>query len=190
MSSINAVQAVIDALESLKIPYMIVGALATNLYGLPRNTKDADFVIDLGATSAQAIAQKLGPDFNPDPQMSFETVTGTQRYIVEYRPTQFVIELFLLRGDDPYHQMRFSRRRRAVVEERQTWVPLPEDVIVMKMRWGATKRRAKDIDDVVNVLRVQQAQGTQLDWNYIHHWCDIHGTRNLLDEVRRSIPSR
>jgi hypothetical protein len=27
-----------------------------------------------------------------------------------------------------------------------------------------------------------------LDWNYIYRWCDQHGTRDLLDELRRSLP--
>ena len=27
-----------------------------------------------------------------------------------------------------------------------------------------------------------------LDWDYIHHWCHLHGTRALLDEIRASIP--
>ncbi len=31
-------------------------------------------------------------------------------------------------------------------------------------------------------------QGERLDWDYIHHWCQSHGTRELLDQVRRSIP--
>ena len=40
-------------------------------------------------------------------------------------------------------------------------------------------------DDVRNVLTVQ---GDTLDWDYIHRWCDEHGTRELLDRLRRSIP--
>jgi hypothetical protein len=45
--------------------------------------------------------------------------------------------------------------------------------------------RARDRDDVRNVIAVQ---GGALDWPYIHSWCDRHGTRQLLDDVRKSIP--
>ena len=31
-------------------------------------------------------------------------------------------------------------------------------------------------------------QADTLDWDYIHRWCDEHGTRELLDDIRRSIP--
>jgi hypothetical protein len=34
------------------------------------------------------------------------------------------------------------------------------------------------------VLSVQRT----LDWNYLHHWCDQHGTRDLLEEIRASLP--
>jgi hypothetical protein len=39
------------------------------------------------------------------------------------------------------------------------------------------------------VRDVIAVQGDELlDWDYIHHWCGIHGTRVLLDEIRASIP--
>jgi hypothetical protein len=31
-------------------------------------------------------------------------------------------------------------------------------------------------------------QGRQLDWNYVQQWCEQHGTRALLDQIRDSIP--
>jgi hypothetical protein len=31
-------------------------------------------------------------------------------------------------------------------------------------------------------------QGDGLDWEYIHHWADIHGSRAKLDRIRASIP--
>ena len=40
-------------------------------------------------------------------------------------------------------------------------------------------------DDVRNVVAVQ---GERLDWEYVQRWCDAHGTRELLEEVRKSVP--
>jgi hypothetical protein len=39
--------ALVSALESLAIPYMVSGSLATNVYGVPRPTDDGDFVVEL-----------------------------------------------------------------------------------------------------------------------------------------------
>lgn len=44
MTGDEAVVAVIDALESAGIAYMLVGSLATNFYGVLRGTEDADSV--------------------------------------------------------------------------------------------------------------------------------------------------
>jgi len=46
MTSDTATLAVIDALESLGIAYMLVGSFSSNYYGISRSTKDADFFPD------------------------------------------------------------------------------------------------------------------------------------------------
>jgi hypothetical protein len=41
---------------------------------------------------------------------------------------------------------------------------------------------------VIDVLNALAVQGEQLDWDYIHRWCEQRGTRALLDEIRGSLP--
>jgi hypothetical protein len=176
--------AVIDVLERLGIPYMVVGSLSCNVYAVPRATKDADLVLQLDAAKAAALLVELRSLFRVEPQMSFETVTATQRFEIEWGVTGFKIELFRL-SDDFHDQERFARRRQIEVNGRTVWVPAAEDVIVTKLRWSRSGRRAKDVDDVRNVIAAQQGA---LDWPYIHRWCDQHGTRALLEQIRQSIP--
>jgi hypothetical protein len=184
MTSNQATVAVIEALESLGIPYMVVGSLSSNYYGVARSTHDADFVVHLESASIGQVMQRIGPGLRLDSQMSFETVTGTSKYVLTLPDDRFKIELFLL-SDDLHDQQRFARRRRGVTAGRETFVPTAEDVIIMKLRWSLRVARTKDIDDVRNVLAVQR---NALDWEYLHHWCDIHGTRKLLDDLRASLP--
>jgi hypothetical protein len=40
MNADEAVVALVGVLESLAIPYMVSGSLATNVYGVPRSTDD------------------------------------------------------------------------------------------------------------------------------------------------------
>jgi hypothetical protein len=183
VTSEEAALAVIDALETLHIPYMLVGSFSSNYYGIPRSTKDADIVIELGDQSITRIADRLGPRFRLDPQMSFETVTGTLRNIIQVIDVAFTIELFRL-SDDPHDQERFRRRRRIKLFNRETVLPTAEDVIITKLRWSVQGQRNKDWDDVRDVISVQ---GDRLDWDYVYSWCDRHGTRATLDEIRRSI---
>jgi len=180
----EATLAVIDALETLGVPYMVVGSLSTNVYGIPRSTHDADFVIECAVEFLPRLAAHLGPAYRLDPQMTFESVTLTRRHILNVIGTPFKIELFHL-SDDPHDQERFRRRRRLQSMGREIYLPTAEDVIITKLRWMLNARRAKDSDDVRDVLAVQ---GDNIDWPYVYGWCDQHGTRALLDEIRSSIP--
>ena len=184
MSGDDAIVAVIDALEALEIPYMIVGSLSTNLYGIPRSTKDADFVLQVAPQSLFQLAERLGAPFRLDPQGSFETVTMTLRHILKPVGIPFLIELFHL-SDDLYDQERFRRRQRKQMLNREVSAPTAEDVIVNKVRWAAQGRRTKDRDDARDVIAVQR---DRIDWDYVNSWCDRHGSRAVLDEIRASIP--
>ena len=171
---------VADALNEAGVPFMLVGGFSSNYYGVPRSTKDADFVVQLSAPLNETFARTLGPEFEAEPQMSFETNTGTQRQEFRVAGTLFKAEVFRL-SNDPHDQERFRRRMEVEVQGHKIFFPTAEDVIVWKLRW----RRAKDREDVRAVMGVQ---GDRLDWPYIESWCDRHGTRALLEEIRRTVP--
>jgi hypothetical protein len=171
---------VADALTDCGIAYLLAGSFSSNYYGVPRSTKDADLVVQLRGGVGGDFAARLGKDFEIDPQLSFETNTGTYRQLIKHSDIPFKVELFLL-SSDPHDQMRFQRRVEIESFGRRIWLPTPEDVIVMKVRWG----RGRDKDDVRAVMSVQQGK---LDWPYIENWCDRHGTRSLLEEIRRTVP--
>ena len=73
MTSEDALLLTIDALEFLGIDYMVVGSFSSNFYGIPRSTKDADLVIQLGKASIAAVAKRVMPTLVLDPQASFES---------------------------------------------------------------------------------------------------------------------
>lgn len=187
MTSNDATNLVIDVLERLKIPYMLVGSLSAMVYGITRSTKDADFVVELEGTSIRTITSELGTEFRLDPQIKFESATGTTRFVVEVPSARFSIEFFRL-SSDPHDIERFRRKVEVGSEEigRTVVVPTVEDVILTKLRWSLATARSKDAEDIANVIAVQGDDA--LDWDYIHHWCAQHGTRERLDEIRGSIP--
>ena len=186
MMSDEAVGAMIDALNIEGISFIIVGSLSSNYYGIPRSTKDADFVLELGERSILSLESSLVSGMRIDPQMTFETVTFTKKYEVTVENSAFTLELFLLSAD-LHDQERFARRVEADFLERKVSIPTAEDVIITKLRWYAGMRRAKDLDDSKNVVGVQTLGESSLDWNYIQGWCDLHGTRQFLDEMLASV---
>lgn len=171
---------VIDALNASGVDYMLVGSFSTNAYGIPRSTKDADFVLQLQGDFAPVFYEKLGNDFEMDPQLRLETNTGTYKQEMRFAGTPFTVEFFRL-SNDPFDQERFGRRVPVKLLGRDTFIPTAEDVVIMKVRW----LREKDRPDIKNVLTVQRGK---LDWPYIEQWCREHGTLAKLDEIRRSIP--
>jgi len=107
----EALIAVLDGLDSVGVPYMIVGSLASDFHGIPRSTRDADLVVDLGPGHLERLAGVL---------------------LVELVGSSFVCELFLC-SDDAHDRERFSRRLRVRLAGRTAWVSSAGDAIVTKL---------------------------------------------------------
>src|SRR5262249_44638762 len=146
MTSKDVVVAVIDALGAAGVAFMLVGSFSTNRYGIPRSTKDADFVVELGDTTIASVARHFPPGVRLDPQLSFETVTMTRKFEATVEGSPFTVELFLLSRDE--HDLERFRRRRDTLLGREVDLPTPEDLIITKLRWG----RPKDLDDARDVI--------------------------------------
>jgi hypothetical protein len=183
MTSQEAVQTIVDKCTELNIRFMIVGSLSSNYHGIERSTKDADLVVELNGDQLRDLAEKLKPTFLLDPQPRLESVTFTTRYIFKVANLDYEIELFHVTAD-PHDQERFRRRIKFEIYGRTAWVATAEDVIIQKLRWYHLNPRPKDFEDTRNVVAVQQ---DRLDWDYIHHWCDLHGSREHLDAIRQSL---
>ncbi len=187
MDEVEVVVAMVGALNATQIPYMVVGSLSSNAYGIPRSTEDADFVVQLGSVPISKLLHFLPEGFRLESQIGVETITSTTRYRIQYENLgiPFGIELFEL-SDDPHDKMRFERRVPTTYGGSPAYMPRAEDVVVMKLRWfKVDNRRAKDLADVRDVLAVQSGK---LDMEYLQKWCDIHGTRDLLEETLAELP--
>lgn len=184
MTADDAAVAVIAALDRARIPFMIVGSLASNFHGIPRATRDADFLIQVELASMSALSAALPDELHLAPQTAFETVTGTIRYLVTLQESPFVCELFVC-GDDPHDMERFNRRERVRALGRDVPMATAEDMVITKLRWASLAKRGKDRDDARNIIAVRRAD---LDWAYVERWCATHGTLELLNEIRDSLP--
>lgn len=176
---------VIDACETEKIEYMVTGAFAAGLHGIPRSTKDVDVVLSTtGGSPVPRIVKRLEGIVAFNTQIQFDTLTWGKRVVgISVHPPPFKVELFEL-FDDPFVQTQFARRTQIFASQLQrfTFLPTPEDVIVQKLRWG----RSKDLDDARDVLAVQGPDN--LDMDYIRDWCAKHETTPRLQAALDGIP--
>ncbi len=181
MKGNDAVKALVAALEQLGIDYMITGSYASNVHGVPRSTQDADFIIEAPPEEVSRLLATLEPPMQADPQMLFETITSSLRWVVRLDRSPFVMELFLL-NSHPFDRSRFDRRvREEVLPGALAWLPTAEDVIVQKLRWSARGKRPKDFADACAVIGVQAGK---LDWPYIEKWCAELDATAALAEAR------
>ena len=184
MNAEEAVVAILEALDAAAVQYMIVGSLASNFHGIPRSTRDADVVVELGVSDLDRLAAALPSGLTLAGQGAFEAVTGTTRYVIHLADSPFICELFGL-GDDSHDRARVRPRMRVDFFSRAAWVATAEDMVITKLRWAHDAGRTKDRDDVRNIIAVRSAE---LDWAYVENWATEHGTLNLLEEIRRSVP--
>lgn len=181
MNTDDIVCTVIDYLNAHEVPYMLVGSLATNVYCVPRSTEDGDVVVQSSVAQLAHQISRSHAGVHFDPQLSFESVTATRKVVLRTEGHGFEIELFQL-GDDEHDQSRFSRRTQVETMDRKVWIASLEDMIVTKLRWSQQAGREKDVSDARNLIGVQREQ---IDWPYVESWCDRHGTRELLERLRR-----
>lgn len=167
----NITRAVIDVLETEGFPYMLVGSFSSNMYGIARSTKDADFVVDVAdRTIMPRLFKALDHLLEFDPQASFEGLTGSVRHEATARSYPFRIEFFERRARHP-----------STVFGCEVWIPTPEDVVIQKLRWAREKDRA-DARDVIAV------QGGALDHAHIQDWCRRLGILDRYQAVMASVP--
>lgn len=142
MTNAECTMHLLAALDAASIPYMVVGSLSSNAHGLARSTRDADIVVQAPPQSIAELVRGLGPPYRLDPQLSFETVTGTRRFVVTLLGSEFKIETFFL-TEDPHDQSRFSRRMRTAVNGTVVWVAAPEAQTPLVPAGATSERHAR-----------------------------------------------
>ena len=174
----------IDALNEIGAPYILTGSIVSNSFSEPRATRDADFVISATKEQITKLRERLSEHFVAEPQMAFETVTGKTMHKFRERGSKFLIEIFEADLSDAHERARFDRRWKRSLVGREAYFTTAEDVVIQKLRWYARLGRDKDVKDVHLVLF---HQWETLDWSYVEHWCDEHGTRDVLREAKKVV---
>jgi len=176
---------VVTTCEALGADYMIAGAFAYGIYGIPRSTKDVDIVLSVADDSViERVIHHLKNEVEFGEQVQFDTLTWGKRHVGRMvGQPQLQVELFEL-FDDPFVLEQFARKIkfRSPQLEMEIWAPTAEDVLVQKLRWA----RAKDLDDARDVLAIQGTEN--LDMDYVRHWCREHGTIDRLEETLARVP--
>ena len=151
----EALKPVIELLNTLKIPYMLVGAIAVNYYSVPRLTHDADLVIQIYPAHIDNLVKALEDKYYADGEMIKEALISSGQFNFIHFDTGFKIDFWILQKDE-YSQLQFSRRIPAKVFGQDAFMISPEDLILNKLSWFQESDIQKHFLDAVGVYRMQR----------------------------------
>ncbi|MFN8093773.1 MAG: hypothetical protein U0599_16445 [Vicinamibacteria bacterium] len=173
----EAVGRLVRRLESLGVPYMVAGSVASSHHGLPRATNDADIVIDPTPEGLEALVTALAADgYYVDAKVARDALRARRLFNVIDPESAFKVDL-IIRKERPFSREEFSRRERRDLGGLAASVATPEDTILSKLEW-ARKGGGSDrqIEDALGVLRVG---ADRIDRSYIARWAAALGVEDL-----------
>jgi hypothetical protein len=177
----DALFQVLDALDALQIPYMVVGSFASTFWGRPRMTHDADLVVEITVEKAAGLARLLAPHFYAPLFVIEDAVRKRGQFNAIHLDYAFKVDLWLLK-DSPYDAACFERRLPGVIFGREVWVSSPEDVILSKLLWyRAAPVLNRQFQDVIEVYEIQ---APHLEHDYLNRWANVLGLADLLERVK------
>lgn len=148
---------ILQTLERIQAPYMVIGAFAATLYGSTRVTYDIDIVVDLNESHIQALAAAYpSPRYYADPdQMRDSSAKGIMFNIIDSSRGEKA-DLVPLTMAARYRQA-FRRRLRQLVDAPglapfEVWCARPEDVIIGKLVAWQEGRSLKHERDIYEML--------------------------------------
>lgn len=157
MNALSFYFKVIQALEEIKAPYMIVGAFAGLAFGVNRVTFDVDILVDLRERDFEALAARFPPPrYYADPEMMRNsTRMGIMFNLID---TELGIKADLVPlTREPGYREAFDRRIRQSFQDEsgqifEAWYAQPTDIIIGKLKAWDEGRSAKHPSDIYAML--------------------------------------
>lgn len=169
-------KAVLEKLENQKIDYMVVGSIASIIYGEPRMTKDMDIVIQVNHLDAQSFEELFPyPEYYCPPKDILSSEFSEQgQFNILHQDSGIKVD-FIVRKNSPHAKMEFERKKRIVFwENQEAYIATAEDVILKKLSFYREGRSEKHLRDIRGIL----AQ-SKVDKDYLEAWVK---TLKLEDE--------
>ncbi len=183
-ASLAIVLGVIDLLEKFQIRYHLGGSFASAIHGVPRQTMDADLVVDLDAAHVESLVAGLKGDFYVDPTVAADAVSRRGSFNAIHLETGFKVDFFI-KGAAEFDELEFDRSELAQIiadPPRSAYVKTAEDTVLRKLQWYADGGRLAD-RQWSDVLGVLLTAGDDIDREYLQMWAGRIGVGELLNRA-------
>ncbi len=174
-SLIEVFSQVIQRLELEKIEYMVVGSIASLVYGEPRLTKDLDLVLALHPRDLLKLEKMFSSDefYCPPIEVMTDELLRQGQCNLIHPSSGLKIDL-IFRKNTEHASEEFSRRQRVTLWEGFTaQVAAPEDVIIKKLEYFREGQSQKHLQDIRGILAL-----TPVDESYLQSWIRRLGLAN------------
>lgn len=174
---------ILQTLEAIKAPYMVIGAFAGTVYGVTRVTYDIDIVVDLTEQHMQTLAAAYPlPRYYADvEQMRNCSREGTMFNIIDTERGEKA-DLIPMTMASRYRQA-FGRRVRQTIdipnrEPLTIWCARSEDVIVGKlMAWEEGRSYKHETDIQQMLIRQYLGGGSEQSMLFDEAYIDLRAHR-------------
>lgn len=157
----------VKTLEENNFEYMLVGSLASMVYGEPRMTKDFDIVIEIEPKNLQNFYKLF--DFKeyyiPPYEVLSQELINRGCFNLIHHNTGYKID-FMFRKNNAHSIEEFNRKTKLdFIEGVKVFIASPEDVIIKKLLFFKEGMSFKHIDDIKGILA-----NSSIDFNYLNKW--------------------
>lgn len=161
----------LERLNRLGRPYMLVGSMASNFWGIPRSTHDLDFVLGLTPGDVHALAEAFCEGFFLQPDSIRRAFDPPYQFNAIDERSALKVDFWMVR-DDPFEQTAFERRTRVELFGTPAWIATGEELILHKLFWHRITPSDRQLGDAAGIFAVQAAT---LDLAYLRDWADRLG---------------
>ncbi len=183
---LKVVLGVIDILEDLGTRYHLGGSFASAVHGVPRQTMDADIVVDLDAGRVARLVDRLKNDFYVDSEIAADAVSRRGSFNAIHLESGFKVDFFV-KGDSGFDESELERSELQQITDdppRSVYVKTAEDTVLRKLQWytaggGVSDRQWRD------VLGVIMTGGEGIDRSYVRAWADRLDLTDVLERALR-----
>ncbi|MFX0116061.1 MAG: DUF6036 family nucleotidyltransferase [Candidatus Hodarchaeota archaeon] len=181
------VMTLVECLEAIKIPYVIVGGATVGAFGIGRSTEDVDVLIKL-KTSESTRIQQLAKCFQ-EKKLSvtaFELKAGIEEkgHVTVFDTLNPMVRIDLNPISTAMGEITFQRRIHLDLFDlgKKIWINSPESLIAVKLSPGFLSER--DLKDVKGILFRSKET---LDWDELRALCSKYEALEKLEELERQI---
>jgi hypothetical protein len=179
MTQIQFLEHLVTCLEELKIPYVVVGSVASSVHGDPRSTKDFDIVIQVSAADLEALIARLQSTCYVSPEAAKEALLHRSMFNVMDLEDWWKADL-IIHDFTPFEASKLQRGVQLAFSGVSLRCLTPEDSILSKLKWAKMGSSEYQMRDALNVARVQW---DKLDLEYLAWWARELGVEHRLRDV-------